>query len=1086
MNDHSIAHFVSGQVLGARALNDVVSYLEGQDRLSRRTLSGIGVVCGFDVDVEGARVDISKGVAVTSEGYLITDEAQSFDRFRPYELPVSDSEDVTEAQLEEERYPFFFDANDTQIPLFELVDTDFVPAPGEENPEGLTSAFLADKTVMLFLECRLESLKSCDVNDCSDRGSELRFTLRRLLLTHQQADAIIAQEAEIANRPVDRATHPMNNLPHLRVEKLRIDATGTNNMGALILRIVGIALKLSAHLPQALRDAYAAYDYIIADLYAPGEDVFPDTYFSNVWGQLAQNIFMVQYFYDYMRDVVMAYNDFVAAAARFEQECLPNPGRFPRHVLLGDATAKPDAFATRFPTPADVLAFDPLTASTGAGLRPRAEARRTHFVPSPAHTHGPRLEELRALFMRMHLLALAYSTVDQATAPIRLTPSKTGDAPLSDRAIPFYYAFEPGSDLHLNWSYGKTRTRLLNTVYSYIFSAPDDAHPLLFRLDDQDFIRIEGIVGKPLGSAMAQLVAWKRELGLSFAIEPVFMPLALGQDDAAGQQLDAVAQRQALEAARQLLLCRLGPIDLIFLVVIRAIFAFLVLLIRRLSDQPTTPGALLAPTDSLTLNPGDTAARGPASSLFETATVARFALDLDPADTDALRLRADSLRSDIIARPFAVAEVLERTADTPADGTAGALFAQVGDPRGGGNLFDRTNRAIRAEGGDEADVRAAYASVSLINQSVGLMNTLSIDSLADFRVDEFSTLYRGFAQAYENYADTVRTTPAAAPDVAESQRRIVASAELVAAQSSAFAASNINTEITAALQQLLSELTLDGYARRHPGLEHSAGVEPGGTFILAYCSIDALLEHAERIGVTVNTPIATLTDTTPPLDNALAQATGARAAATRDPLDRFVVVADFELPYQCCDTDCSDRYIGRRFSASPFGREVDPGPMGVPPFDDDTPTRPGGGGNFGGPGSFTGRFERPVVNSIRTPGGILWRAESPVPTDPDDGSQPLPTPDIPITRERAILRGIVALEPGRNADPIPDTEVILSEAGAATRHIATEDGRFEITVRPGMMAVGAASPDLQGTMTTLHLDPGEEHDIVLVVSRRRG
>lgn len=1082
MNDHSIAHFVSGQVLGARALNDVVSYLEGQDRLSRRTLSGIGVVCGFDVDVAGARVDISKGVAVTSQGYLIRDEAQSFDRFRPYEVPVSDAEDVTEDQLEEERYPFFFDANDTQIPLVELVDTDFAPAPGEENPEALTAAFLADKTVMLFLECRLASLKSCDVNDCSDRGSELRFTLRRLLLTRTQADAIIAQEAAIAGRPVDRATHPMNDLVHLRVEKLRLDATGTTNLAALMLRIIGIALKLSAHLPQALRDAYAAYDYLIEDLYAPGADVFPDTYFSNVWGQLAQDIFMAQYFYDYMRDVVMAYNEFVQAAARYERECLPDPDRFPRHVFLGDAVDRPDAFSTSFPSAADVLAFNPLSASTGAGLRPRVAARRTHFVPSPAHTNAPRLEELRALFMRMHLLALTFRTNGLVRAPIRLTPSKTWDAPLSDRAIPFYYAFQPGSDLHTNWSHAKTRTRLLTTVYSYQFSAPTDAHPLFFRLDGQDFIRIEGIVGKPLGSAMAQLVAWKRELALSFSIEPVFMPLALGVDDANGQQLDAVARRQALEAARHLLLCRLGSVDLIFLIVIRAIFAFLVLLIRRLGDQPVRPGAVVAASDTLTLDAA-AAPRPAAAGLFEAATASRFTLDLDPAGTEALRREADALRADIIARPFAVAEVLDRTAGPQVAGTANALFARIGDPAAGGNLFDRTNRALRAEGGDETDVRAAYATLNLMDQSVGLMNTLSIDSLADFEVSAFDRLYRGFSQAYVAYADTIRATPAADAQAAADQQRILRSADVVAAQSTAFAASNINAEITAALERLLSELTMDGYARRHPGMEHHAGAPVGGAFILAYCSIEALRQQAAAIGVRVADPVAALA-TGIATNTPEAAAATASTAATRDPLDRFVVVADFCLPYQCCDTDCSDRYIDRRFSASPFDPEVDPGPMGVPPFDAETPDD--GGGGFDGPGDFTDSG-RPVVSDLARPGGILWQGGDALPpgTTPDDPPPPAADSAAPA-RGRALLRGRVAREASPDADPIPETEVILSEAGARTRRVPTEAGRFEIAVRAGMIAVGAAAPDLQGTMTTLHLDPGEAHDITLVVTARRG
>ena len=80
--------FEASQVLTSTQLNDLTEYLEEQDRLSRRALSGIGVVCGFQVDAEGGAVAISKGVAVTSEGFLIGSDAQVYDRVRTYDVPV--------------------------------------------------------------------------------------------------------------------------------------------------------------------------------------------------------------------------------------------------------------------------------------------------------------------------------------------------------------------------------------------------------------------------------------------------------------------------------------------------------------------------------------------------------------------------------------------------------------------------------------------------------------------------------------------------------------------------------------------------------------------------------------------------------------------------------------------------------------------------------------------------------------------------------------------------------------------------------------------------------------------------------------
>lgn len=697
--------FENGQVLTSVQLNDLTEYLEEQDRLSRRALSGIGVVCGFDVDVEGAVVHISKGVAVTSEGFLITAEAQAHDRFRPYEVPVPTAEEASEDDIAEARYPFLFPDGETQIPVFELLDTDFAPAPGEPDPSALTAGFLADKTVMLFLECRLEALKSCDVNDCADKGAERRFTLRRLLVTRAQADAMLAQEEKIAGRPIDPATHPRLELPYIRIEKLGLARHGVGSFAGLFGRVLTIALKLAQSLPKALRAAYAAYEHLLGDLYAEGEEPFPDTYFSNLWGQLLRNIFMVQYFYDYMRDVAMAYNEFVEAASKFETECLPDPARFPKHVLLGDATAIPDAFTAEFPTAADVLAFDQNKATAGVGLPRRPRARRTHFTPSPAARNRPRLEEVRALFLRMHLLALTYRTQGLMAAPIRVTPSRDDAAPLSERAIPFHYAFDADADLFRNWSPRKTRANLLSTVYSYRFSAPDDAHPFFFRIDDQDFIRVEGVVGKPLGSAMAELIAYKQTLGLSFSIEPVFMKLTTGADDKTGAALDSASAAVAAAAVRKLLLCRFSELDLIFLVVIRALFAFLVFLIQRLGRQQvavTTGLAARAATDVTTgaaAQPSrEFLSAAPATSFFDSATANRFRIDLSPKDEAQLRLDAELLRREIAAKPFVRGEIVAKLNPDAGSGSAAVTYAAVKDDAGGGNLFDRTRALVLKQG----------------------------------------------------------------------------------------------------------------------------------------------------------------------------------------------------------------------------------------------------------------------------------------------------------------------------------------------------------------------------------------------------
>ncbi|MEL6660131.1 MAG: hypothetical protein AAFR36_26945, partial [Bacteroidota bacterium] len=47
----SFPYFVSNQVLTARDLNNMVEYMESQNRLSRIQILGIGIVAGFQVSV---------------------------------------------------------------------------------------------------------------------------------------------------------------------------------------------------------------------------------------------------------------------------------------------------------------------------------------------------------------------------------------------------------------------------------------------------------------------------------------------------------------------------------------------------------------------------------------------------------------------------------------------------------------------------------------------------------------------------------------------------------------------------------------------------------------------------------------------------------------------------------------------------------------------------------------------------------------------------------------------------------------------------------------------------------------------------
>ena len=76
----------------------------------------------------------------------------------------------------------------------------------------------------------------------------------------------------------------------------------------------------------------------------------------------------------------------------------------------------------------------------------------------------------------------------------------------------------------------------------------------------------------------------------------------------------------------------------------------------------------------------------------------------------------------------------------------------------------------------------------------------------------------------------------------------------------------ILTEIESKKTEILDELIFENFVRKHPGLEHHAGVIPGGTFVLVY--------------------------------------SGALKTESDSSIPANTVVADFALPYQCC-SDCA-------------------------------------------------------------------------------------------------------------------------------------------------------------------------------------
>lgn len=951
--------FETGQVLTSEQLNDIIDYLEPQDRTTRANLSGIGILCGLHPDWNAAAgtLALSRGVAVTSMGHLIVEDHTAFDRVRPYEVPIPSGPTATAEDKAKARYPFLFDGN-TQHQAFELLPTDFQPAPGETAPTALTAAFVADKTVLLFLETNLESLKNCDVNDCSDKGSEMNLTLRRLLVSRSVADTILTQEQAIARRPVDRANHPRLGLSRLNMDKVNPAGTSLVALADLYARYLASIAKAAIQAMPAMNATWNAYQPLLRDLYPVErfpEGPIPKHHFLNILAALAEMPPLVQYLYGGLHDILCSYNEFIDCAAAFDAECAPNPARFPRHVLAGDVEPRPLAFAGAPKTLAEYAKYDALAAKGGAAPEGAPARRRHHFVPSPAvDASYEKAAELRALFARMVLLAQTFATRNLLGASIELTPSRDGAAPLGERAIPFYYRFDTASDLFANWSWRKARANRFGAIFSWQFSAAAKPHPFLLRQDGEDFVRIEGVLGKPLGSTMAELIREKRRLGLSFSIQPVWVALS---DDP--RQNDAARQR-AQAAIQQLLMCRMRDLDVIFLMIMAAIFAFMVWLVQVLGRLDATKATKRTP-------PAATPpAGGAVGGLVLNANIA--VLNLEPKEQQKVRLISDQLLSNARNEKVLAGDTVKfiaqnAVAEQPLQTVAVAsVYDKVRDKAIGGELFDRVRAASATLGvaGDREELsKAIYPSVALMARAEEMMKVASTDSLADFDGAAFDTALRGFTDAYASYVVQAETDSSrAGVEIANANLAIVGRRDMVNAAATQVSSATITQELAKRLKSMFDEMTFPGFAQKHPGQEHKAGVPLGGTFVLLYAGRDELdvgMRIAlEKLRGGVGDLFAKLLKANAPElspDESIKQLLASSKPRSDDQLDDFVVLGDFCLPYLCCDSDCSDIVVDRRINqgvgtlkANPVNRAaltdavVTPAPTPTPGGPTPTPT----------------------------------------------------------------------------------------------------------------------------------------------------
>lgn len=498
--------FEANQILSHTHLNQLFDYLDEQGRLTRANLTGIGIVCGLDVSWNSDRsaVNISAGCGITSEGYLIVEPQNiTLEYYREYTIP---------GNIEYGSFMKDTGSGREQYKILELLSQNDPAAGSSDQLKDLAddedySQFYRSGIVLLFLELKMNDLRTCGPATCDDNGAAVTAVVRRLLIKADDIDAINSaveetrglSQAELADALSDRLSLPDIRMPRYDVP----DNDGITGTADLLRGFYNAAGEVFRRTDAAIDAAYNAFKPLVGDITKAD---LSDILMTGIgitgtvdWGEIAVYL---QNYYDFFNDLINAYDEFRWKGVNLICACSPPDSLFPRHLMLG--------------------AISPNELSS-------PEIYRQQFLRSPAVAECCKdVDELRQLFRRMMEMIRSFSyKPDLATSTsidlgiktadnqIRITPDRSGDVLLSDKAIPYYYRFKNRPvPLYKLWSAEKTRRNRshLNLGYRSVEynepAAPEFVKsPLQFNIEPYNFLRVEGHLGKSYASVVKSLAA---------------------------------------------------------------------------------------------------------------------------------------------------------------------------------------------------------------------------------------------------------------------------------------------------------------------------------------------------------------------------------------------------------------------------------------------------------------------------------------------------------------------------------------------------------------------------------------------------
>ncbi|AUP79064.1 hypothetical protein [Flavivirga eckloniae] len=469
--------FEADQVLSQKELNLLVSHLEEQDRITRKNLIGLGIVCGLELSFPTANtVKIACGTAVTSLGFQMNWKGKEFTQYRDYEI----SDQFLKPDYIKEPY---LDAIFKYASKYEPIKKCAELLPADTSDEGkkpIPNNFFDDKLIILLLEVTLIDQKNCVTTNCDDKGKRMEFNIRPLVIPINDGIAEFIKPYQLPES-YSKLSFPRYNVPYKNLITASNILDGFKKVynDSFLTEITG-----------AIANVYDDFKNVLAQ--GSGLSVL-----ENSKGTINDTVdkyktsVNIQYVWDWIFDIVNAYNEIIDFRKLNPSLCCVDEDLFPFHVVLGGNTGDKEAY-------------------------------RTPFIKTlnGSHEEDAKRKELILLFKKLVLILTSFEIPEGNN--IRITPSCSGKVPLSEKAIPFYY--DDILDLNKNWNPELTSKNQNDTILSYhsntanYTNIPSVKEPLLYDTEPYNFFRVEGHIGMNYKKAIENLNLIKNSYGLPFKV----------------------------------------------------------------------------------------------------------------------------------------------------------------------------------------------------------------------------------------------------------------------------------------------------------------------------------------------------------------------------------------------------------------------------------------------------------------------------------------------------------------------------------------------------------------------------------------